>query len=231
MLIQAKDQHTPISAWKFVNHKKITILLKLKSVSLGDGEFIIVPEKIGDDQQLGALIDSKDKILSFFIGDGETIFQAEFLRKLLNGDYIFKAPAMVAIQDRRSSLRLILEDKHDVSVSFLKIHHRNIQMQHKFQKKCFDISRGGLSFILHEQETRFFSIGESVDNIHLSVDGVLMIIDIKLVNLISIEPDKLNKLLYKSFKACFSIDKITPEHREVIENFVLENIKLDPVVN
>ena len=134
-------------------------------------------------------------------------------------------PKFIAIEDMRKDLRLRIDDEKE-RVLIHKVVDGNSSKSKQFDKKLQDISAGGMSIILSPQEEPYFH--HELDEIPALIilgDRDLRV-TLKLVNLITIEPNSSNGLLYKSFKACFKFDSISKEDQSYIKNYVIENYKL-----
>lgn len=165
-----------------------------------------------------------EKTLRFHVESKNILFQCQ-LKYLNMPDLVVEFPKFIAVEEMRRDLRLRIDSDMD-RIVIQKFVDNNMSKSKQFDKKLQDISAGGMSIILSQQEEPYFhhdkgnipsivTLGKREIHTHLS-----------LVNLITIEPNSTNGLLYKSYKACFKFDTISNEDKKYIENYVLQNYKL-----
>jgi hypothetical protein len=228
MLIEVKKAESPVLAWRIVFDKKITCPIKIRFVRSNRNELECIVK--GENHATFEQILSGEETLNIFLPESNTLFQTDVVN-WKSGELILKIPKMVAIQERRRHFRLNIKESWKAETSFVKEYTPNgfSIKKHKMNKKCHDVSKGGLSFILTKQEARMFMIEEEIEKVQLEIDKRIFVIDMELVNLINVEPDANNKLLYSGLKACFKFNKISSEAEEYIDNFVIKNIDYDKV--
>ena len=118
----------------------------------------------------------------------------------------------------------------NVLVNFSKQNHGQRVSTQTFDKKCFDISAGGLSFIISKIEAKFFETGDYVYGIDLILDRRKTLINAEIVNILDIEPDDRNGLHYKGKKVCLRYVEPTPKQQKVINEFVFKYVQIDEAI-
>lgn len=221
ILSDAAKAKKGFTAWKMIGGAKIVSHLVLKIIRFNKNQIVFhIPseEKSTLDNIVG-----KEKMLNFLITNESILFQSKII-SLTTDEMIVEIPKMVAIQDRRSSLRCKIVDEN-VKLSFTKqITKDRFQ---KFEKKLFDLSKGGISFIMTASESEYFEKGDELLNVDLQVIDKLLPVSIVLVNLIDQDPDAENGLAYKGFKACFSFKEISEKQTEIIDNYVMTHVQYE----
>lgn len=211
-----------LTLWKLCLDRKWSLSLPIKVVRSTQNEMLF---NIDSDMEKSLReIMNGEKILRFHVESKNILFQCK-LKYYYAPDLVVEIPKFIAVEEMRKHLRLRLEDDKE-RVLIHKFIDGNQTKTKQFDKRLQDISAGGLSIILSPQEEPYFhhDKGEIVAIINLA--GKDLKVQLNLVNLISIEPNSSNGLLYKSYKACFKFDSISPEDKAHIENFVLEHYKL-----
>ncbi len=213
---------TPLTLWKLCLDRKWSLALPIKIVRSAQNELLF---NIDTDMEKSLReIMNGEKILRFHVESKNILFQCK-LKYFYSPDLVVEIPKFVAVEEMRKNLRLRLEDDKE-RVLIHKFTDANLTKSKQFDKRLQDISCGGLSIILSPQEEPYFhhDKGEIAAIINLAGKDIKVLLN--LVNLISIEPNSSNGLLYKSYKACFKFDSISPEDKIYIENFVLQHYKL-----
>ncbi|MCB9094639.1 MAG: PilZ domain-containing protein [Halobacteriovoraceae bacterium] len=224
---EIQEKKKKILAWKIFGDVKITAPVRIKVIRSHRGEILL--ETHEDNIPLLHRILGGTQKINFYIPNGNVLFQCKLKDMNPNGSFVVYIPDMVVRQERRKSLRCSVTDDR-VKVQFAKdLARGGGRHDHIFDKKLYDISEGGLSIILTSTESKYFQNNDVIENVKLSISGKIMTVGVKLVNLIPVDPDPYNGLAYRGFRACFSFTDIDDKKKEIIEIYVLSNIKLDEI--
>ncbi len=229
LISNAKDNEHTILAWKIVAGKKITVDVAFHVIRKFKNEIDV--RAIGDQAKkiLGDLAVNAQK-LNFYLPDDQVLFQTEVKKIQVNGNVTIQFPEMIAQIDRRKSLRLFLDEGLDLEIGFSKKNHSQNVLNQRFEKKCFDISSGGLSFLISRLEMNFFKRGDSIKGIQLNLDGAKLVLEGKVVNILEVEPNKHNGLIYKANKVCIELEKLNSSKKKQLESYVFHHVELEEVV-
>jgi hypothetical protein len=213
---------TPLTLWKLCLDRKWSISIPIKVVRSTQSELLF---HIDTDMEKSLReILNGEKMLRFHVESKNILFQCK-LKYFYAPELVVEIPKFIAVEDMRKHLRLRIENDEE-RVMIHKFIDGNQTKTKQFDKKLQDISAGGLSIILSPQEEPYFHHDKGDIAAIVNLDGKNLKVNLSLVNLISIEPNSSNGLLYKSYKACFKFDSISPEDKNHIENYVLQNYKL-----
>lgn len=229
LIENAQKNENASMAWKIVAGEKITVEVNFHIIRKSKNEIVVraqgsIAKKILGDLSVGA------QNLNFYLPADSALFQTEVKQILINGDVIVKFPEMIAQVERRKNMRLFLEEGLSLPLSFFKDSHGQRVVSQKFNKNCFDISAGGLSFVVSKTEVSFFKESDLISPIEFSIDGKEFKLKAKITRVLEIIPNEQNQLIYKAFKVCMVFQKLSPEQLKTLNNFVFRHIELDEVV-
>ncbi len=227
-LRDVKVGHEKCLAWKMSKNQKITAEIEIDVIRKFNNEVVFKAKDEGQLEKLKLIISGSEKINIFLVSKG-VLFQADFKVFDHENKLVLKFPQMIAQAERRKSLRLILDEKVDSSINFLKSYFdrdNKIQTQ-GFKKSCYDLSSGGLSFIINHKETKFFNTGEELSEINIKFDGLEHKVQGKIVNLIPVDPGPQNKLLYAGFRVCIEFNEIDGITKDLIDIFVFKHLDIE----
>jgi c-di-GMP-binding flagellar brake protein YcgR len=221
-LKDARDSQHTFIAWRILGRKKIICSVVMSSLR-GQRE-IVFSYNPKDSDYINAILNGKDEI-SFLVEEQCLLFRAKVSKKPHNGSFIVEFPSNAAIQDRRKDFRLRMNE-----ISSELVFKKQLPKQEDFgtfTKSCYDISKGGLSFLMNHTESRYFRAQDHIEKMELRLDGEIIVCDLLLVNLIPIDPNNKNELMYHSHRACFQFKNISKEDAEFIDGFVLSKIQFE----
>ena len=225
----AKLNEKPIVGWRIINGKKVTVDVYIRVIRKFRNEFIIRPSRSSGKSVLDKLVAGSEKI-NIFLPNELVLCQCEIKNIDSNGDIVLNMPEMIAQIDRRKHLRLFRDEGVNIGVEFQKeLNGHEGRVQH-FKKDCFDISAGGLSFIVSRTESKYFLKHNLIESIILDLDGKKTKINGLVVSMFDIEPDERNGLLYKSKKVCIQYVHPTAKQQKVINDYVFKYIDLREVI-
>jgi len=141
-----------------------------------------------------------------------------------------KMPCMIAQINRRKSLRLFIENGMKAQVSFLKQNHGQLKRTQQFKRMCFDISGGGISFIISKMQKQFFRDADKIKKVSLYIEDFEIDAEARVVNLLEIIPNSKNELNYKGWKVCLEFSFIRPEDKKRIDEYVFKYISFEDAI-
>lgn len=210
-------------AWRLIGGKKVTVNVKIRVLRKFRSEIVLKTEDVRSQAMLQDLTAGTDK-LNFYLQQEMVLFQTMIKSRSAEGEITVTIPNMIAQIDRRKHLRLFVEDYMPIQVNFIKKSNLNGNVTQQFDKKCYDLSAGGFSFVISKTEAKFFKIGDPVLNVSLNMDGQFIYFNAKIVNLLNVEPNELNKLNYKGLKVCLKFLDLAQKYHDVINDYVFKNV-------
>ncbi len=226
----AKIQSSTVFAWNFITGKKVTVEVSFHILKKYKNEMIIRVMKESDKRKLGNLVVAAQN-LNFYLPDELVLFQTSVKELLNNGDVRVTIPEMVAQIDRRDSYRLLLESKNVSShLNFTKKSHVIKRHEQKFEKNVFDLSSGGISFLISRMEKDFFKIGDFVESIELKFEKSDLNISGQIVNIFEIQPSSTYNMNYKVWKVSIHILELNEESKKLIDDFVFRYGDLEEAI-
>jgi len=228
LIDNAKNNEHPVLAWKIVAGQKITVEVTFHIIRKFKKEIVVRAIDPGTKKVLLDL-SSNAESLNFYLPEDQVLFQTEVKQILDSGDIRIKKPEMIAQADRRKNLRLFIDQTLKVDLEFSKQNHNQNVLTQKFNKRCFDISSGGLSFLISRPEMSFFRLGDIVRDLNLSVDDTEIVVAGKVVNILEVTPNSRNDLAYKAHKISIQFGKMSPENKKAIDTYVFRHVDLGEV--
>ena len=229
-LINNSQEHDlPVIAWKIVTGEKITAEVNFHIVRKTKSEIVIRGKNPHAKKTLGDLSVGAHN-LNFYLPKDSALFQSEVKQILSNGDVLVRIPKMIAQVERRKHMRLFLEQGLELELAFSKENHGQRKIQQKFSKSCFDISAGGLSFILTRSETSFFKKNDLITPLEIHLPNKTIKVVAKVSDVLEIIPNEQNRLNYKGYKICIQFEKIRKDDLALIESYVFDHLELEEVI-
>lgn len=224
-----KKYDKTVIAWKIIAGEKITVEVIFHIIRIFRNEIVIKPIGSKAKATLGNLANGAQK-LNFYLPDDMVLFQTEVKQIEVNGDIRVQIPEMMAQIDRRKHFRLFIQEGISTAVQFYKENHGPKIVKQMFKKECFDISAGGLSFVVSKMESAYFRVGDRVKDITLVIDQKQFNIKAEVINIFDIDPDSRNNLNYKAQKICFKYVALDKYIAKQIDDFVFKYIDVDEAV-
>lgn len=224
-----KINENPVLGWKIISGEKVTVEVTFYIIRKFKKEIVVRAVSSKAKKQLAELASSANN-LNFYLPNDMALFQAEIKQIETNGDLRIAIPTMIAQIDRRKNLRLFVEEGMSIKTIFHKESHGQKVANQLFQKDCFDISAGGLSFVVSKPERKFFLKGDRVNQLKLKMNNIEMEIDAEVINILEIKPSRNNDLHYKGWKICLEFTKIAPKHAKEIEDYVFRYVDFDQAI-
>lgn len=223
-----KEKMGYIMIWIMHGEEKVTAEMYIHIIRKAKNEIILKP--LADSNRLvQGIIGNREEVNVFFPTD-LVFFQAKVKSLDPSGELVLSVPDMIAQVDRRKSLRVTIKNSMKVEASFYKSffsHKVNTQL---FKKPCFDVGTGGLSIILSRMEMKYFNVGDRVVGIILQIDDKKIEVEGVIVNMLPIEPDAYNKLIYKGNKVCLKFENLNPVYKEILDIYVFKHFRMETAV-
>lgn len=224
-----KINEKTVLGWKIVAGRKVTVEVIFHIIRKFRNEVVVRAVGPQGKSKLANLATGANK-LNFYLPDDMVLFQTEVKHIEPAGDIRIKIPEMIAQVDRRKDLRLFVENGINIELQFFKQNHGQKIATQQFKKGCFDISAGGLSFVISKTEKKFFKDGDIIKSIKLNLDNKDIELDSQIINILEVEPNAQNDLHYRGWKVCVKYLNLKKEIKKVIEEFVFRYIELDEAI-
>ena len=234
IITNSREQEKDVVAWRLISGEKETLEVKMRVIRKGKREIAIVAKDPSQSGDLVALATGA-KTMNFYLPDDLVLFQTLIKNYDHEGEVIVELPKAIAHIDRRKYMRLKtnVEDNpdHVISTEFFKSNNLPNSKAIRFCKPCFDLSAGGLSFVISRSESPYFQIGDHIFNMNVRVEHKEILVAGEIVNIYDVEPDERNKLNYRGKKICVHYTVITEEERRHLDNYVFKHIEIDEKVS
>jgi len=218
MLGSAKIENDGIVAWRMINNKKIIVDVYVKVIRKYRDEMIL-ETKVESIEKLEMLI-SGSETLNFFISGFGLLFQSKIKSYNEKNQLIVSVPSEYAQLERRKYLRYQLENENiDCFISLFE----NGSLR-KLKKRAFDISAGGVSFIVSKMEAKFFNPGSKLENFVFQIESKFIKTTAKVMNIVYLEPNMSSDLLYGGWKVSISFISNEIEFIKLVDDYVFSKI-------
>ncbi len=226
ILNTTKLKKEKLIAWKLVGNEKVMADLSILVIRKFRNEIVFTP--INNSMvKLNEILAGKEKI-NIFIPAASVLFQCKVKSSGVEDEgLVVVFPEMVAQVERRKDIRLPINEYQDVTTRFYKSALIQKLQTQLFTKQLYDISAGGCSIVGSKTEVKYFSVGDTITDMVINLEGTNITADVKVVSLIPINPDENNNLVYKGFKICFQYINLSHELKEMINSFVFKYVHFD----
>ena len=224
-----KNNNRPAMGWKILAGKKVTVEVVFRVIRKFKNEMVVKAVSSHGKKTLMDMAAGAQK-LNFYLPDDLVLFQTEVKHIDVNGDITVGIPEMMAQVDRRKNLRLFVENSMNVNVEFMKQNHGHKVFTQKFEKKCFDVSSGGFSFLISKAESRFFMSNDSIFAIELTIGDQKIELNGTVTSILELEPNEYNKLNYKAWKVCVKYSDIEIDSKKKIDEFVFRYVDVNEAI-
>lgn len=229
ILRDAKQNEMKCMVWKFVGGTKITAEAHIKVIRKFNGEIVFDAITDGHKEKMKSVISGSDQI-NIFIIEKAVLFRSKIRKIDEDKCLVLDFPKMLAQAERRKSLRLVVPMEVGCDLEFFKTSTNNGVKTQIFNKKCYDISAGGLSFLLNKSETKFFEIGDIISSVKVQIDGFEFMLDGRIVNFIPVEPGPGNDVIYKGVRVCIKFEAIDEIAKDTINTFVFKHLDVTDAI-
>jgi c-di-GMP-binding flagellar brake protein YcgR len=218
MLASAKIENDGIVAWRMINDKKIIVNVWIKIIRKFRDEMVVE----ADEKNVEVLekVVSGTENLNFFISGFGLLFQCKIKSYQEKNHLVVKIPSEYAQLERRKHLRYQLNDEK--IECFINIEENG--MTRKIKKRAFDISAGGVSFIVSKLEAKFFNPGTKLDNFVFQIEDKFVKTTAKIINIIHLSPELSSDLLYGGWKVSISFLSNEIEFVKMVDDYVFSKI-------
>lgn len=218
----AKIQDKEVIGWRLIGGKKVTAQVKIRVIRKSRDEIVIIPVSDVDMSDFNTVLSGMDK-LNIYLPNDMVLFQS-IIKYKQQDEVVISIPKMIAQIDRRNYLRLVARPELNIRLSFYKKGHTLRENVQSFDKPCFDISAGGLSFVISRLESKFFKVGDYISKMNLMIGDIKIPLNGEVVNIFEVNPEHGNNLHYKGWKICMKYKGINDKLQQLIDNYVFKNI-------
>lgn len=226
LINNAKAKEHPVMGWKIVGGKKEIVDVNFHIIRKFRNEIVVRANSPQTKDQLTDLSVGAQN-LNFYLPEDLVLFQSTVKKIEVNGDVVIEFPEFIAQVDRRKHMRLFIENGIRSEIFFTKENHGQRVRSQAFQKGCFDISAGGLSFIISKTEKKFFEVGDGLYGLQLEIDDFTIHLNGQVVNILEVEPNARNGLIYKGWKISVKFTSIALEAQKMIDDFVFSHVDIE----
>ena len=220
-----KQSSKILKVWRVVAGKKVFAEVKVSIVRKTNENFVIKAINEANQKVLNQL-NSGVTSMYFYLPENLVLFEAEYLRVNQLKNLEFRFPKMMAHVEKRKHVRLFNEEQAKLEIRFHKESAGQFKKKQFFRKPCFDISGGGLSFIVSKTEMKFFKEEDYITSMELMIEGKVFVVSGQIVSMLELEPNNKNKLIYKGHKVCLSFDSVNIEVEKEINDFVFKHVDI-----
>lgn len=228
IISSAKEKMGSVLVWYLDGEEKVVCEMFISVIRKARNEILLKPLK-GQLNQVLNVIGTRTHI-NVYIPSDLVFFQSEIKKLESDGVLTLSMPSMIAQVDRRKNLRVAVRSAMICDITFYKSFIGHKVTTQLFKKNCYDISTGGLSFILSKSELKFFKVGDIVGSIIIQLDEKSVELSGSIVNLLNIQPNENNKLFYNGYKVCIKFDKISPIYSEIMSRYIFKYYRLESSV-
>ncbi len=223
LLSGVKDDSAEVFVWRLIGGSKHLANVKIESIRKARCDFCLVPAE-GQDRQVQELIGTQSYI-DLYVPESALLLRCQIKQTDAPYRYYLQFPEFIAHVDRRKNFRVNVYEQNEVQLSFLKTASSSKNMSLQFQKSCFDLGCGGMSFFVSRMEVKFFSEGDIIPKVDLKAIGLNAKLDAQIVTIRAIEPDEFNGLTYKVWRICCRFPHIDQITKKYLDKFIFERIK------
>ncbi|HXH31724.1 MAG TPA: PilZ domain-containing protein [Bacteriovoracaceae bacterium] len=223
LLSGSKEGSFEVFIWKLIGGSKIMAQVRIESIRKLRNDFCIVPSE-GQDRSVQELMSSQPH-MDLYIPEASIIFRCPVKQTDAPYRYYLQLPEFVAQIERRKDFRLNVYDDSEVKVSFAKSTKDQKPMSQHFLKNCFDVSRGGFSFLISKMESKFFQVGDEVPVLEIKAGDWSTKVSFEVSTIRELAPDETNNMSYKVWRVGCKFSKIDQISRKYLEKYVFERIK------
>ena len=223
LLSSAKETSLEVFVWRLVGQSKHLANVKIESIRKARNDFCIVP--ISGHEKMVQDIISSQSFVDIYVPESAMLLRCDIRQTEAPVRYYIQIPKFIAQVERRKSLRLKVHETNEVMLKFDKSITIPKELTQHFNKACFDISSGGISFLVSRMESKFFKINDPIRNIELDFGNFKSKVSAQIALVKEIEPDEFNGLTYKVWRVCCRFSQIDQITQKQLEKFIFERIK------
>ncbi len=219
ILTNSKNDSKDIYIWKLASSGKITSKISLKALRLQRGEIVFTP--LDDKDENFKLIMSGNELVNFFIVDEVLLFQSSLIRFESPNRVTVAFPEVVSIMERRDDIRL----KTPVGSSFIlnfSIESTKNKLTKNITKDIFDLSFGGVSFIINKMEKEYLGVGNIIQDLVLNLDSFNIKANAKVISIEELGSTHSTDIYYECYRIGLEFQKLSPEYSKTIKELVFK---------
>ncbi len=222
-LNSAKEDSSEIYLWRFVGSSKHLGLSRIEAVRKQRNDFCIVPNE-GQDRVVQELLSGQTHI-DLYIPEKSILMRCRIKQTDAPFRYYLELPEFMAQVERRKELRLNVYEQQEIKVSFGKTISLPRTMSQFFLKSCFDVSTGGISFLVSRTESKLFQEADLIPTMEIKAEKWTAKIATQVLSIRETDPDEANGFPYKVWRVSCKITQIDPLAKKQLEKFIFERIK------
>ncbi len=222
-LNSAKEEISEIYLWRFVGGSKHLGLTRIEAVRKQRSDFCIVPTE-GQDRVVQELLSGQTHI-DLYIPSKSILMRCRIKQTDAPFRYYLEIPEFMAQVERRKELRLNTYDQQEIKVSFGKTITLPRTMSQFFLKSCFDVSTGGISFLVSRTESKLFNESDLIPTMEIKAEKWVAKISTQVLSIRETDPDEANGFPYKVWRVSCKITQMDPIAKKQLERFIFERIK------
>lgn len=222
-LTSIKESSGSALIWKIIGDSKFTAEVKIEAIRKTRGDFILVPDE-GDADKVQSLMGTNG-FIDFYIPESSLIFRCKIRQTEAPVRYFLEVPEFMAQIERRQSLRLDLSDSNEVTIKFSKHQEPSKTIQQKFSKNCFDISAGGLSFLVSRLESKSFKVNDFIRAVEIQTPQWKSQVILQVALVKELTPDENSDISYKAWKVSCRFISLDDISKKYLTKFVFERLK------
>jgi hypothetical protein len=196
---------------------------RIEAVRKQRGDFCIVPSE-GQDRIIQELLSGQTQI-DLYIPAKSTLMRCRIRQTDAPFRYYLEFPQFIAQVERRKELRLNVYDQQEITVSFGKTITLPRTMSQYFLKSCFDVSTGGLSFLVSRTESKLFQESDLISTMEMKTSDWSTKIATQILSIRETDPDEVNGFPYKVWRVSCKITQMDPVAKKQLEKFIFDRIK------
>ena len=223
MLQGSKENDAEVYVWRFLAGQKHLGLVRIEAIRKSRGDFCIVPQE-GQDRIVQELMGSLSTI-DLYIPSYALLLRCSVRQTEAPFRYYLQIPLFVAQIERRQSLRLNVSEERDIQVAFEKTINLMKPTNQLFQKSCFDISPGGVSFFVSRTEAKAFDAADFIKSLEVKAGSWRTKVEAEVISVTEVEPNQYNGLSYKAWRVACRFSNMEQLSRKYLEKFIFERIK------
>lgn len=222
-LTNIKESSNSALIWKIIGDSKFTAEVKIEAIRKTRSDFIVIPNE-GEADKVQSLMGTNG-FIDIYVPESALIFRCKIRQTEAPVRYFLEVPDFMAQIERRQSLRLNLSASDEVTIKFSKQQELNRTIQQKFSKNCYDISAGGLSFLVSRVESKLFKVNDFVRSVEIQTPQWKSMVVLQVALVKELTPDESNDMSYKAWKVSCRFIGLDEVSKKYLTKFVFERLK------
>jgi c-di-GMP-binding flagellar brake protein YcgR len=223
-LLCAKEHNEEVYIWRIVGEKKVLAPVKFELIRKAKGELVVVSSENSKDI-FQHVLGGSDHI-NFFLPKSSLLFQCSVKQMDNDGKLHLQFPKFIAQVERRNNLRMEAIDHPKLRVQFCKTVIAPKSVKQFYGKGLFDLSAGGVTFLITKAESRHFLEGEKLKNVELIIIDQKIVLSASILRVQELNEIETLKHPYKTWKVTLRFDSIQKKDQDLLTKFVFENVTI-----